>query len=183
MATILRNSVKQFSLHNCKRTMATSPLKKQNKWCESLSKPVAADMIGTPDPISNLRPVKYYIPSNETREEKEWRESCIKVDQFNEEFWHHNNTLFVNAKAEYEAQLKEKGEEVTAEAMSVFYKDFLNKAYDRQMEYNRTWWKMNVAQLYPGFKAAIRSLKSKNHNRLSSAQVKGNGFWEKSFES
>ncbi|KAI8092105.1 hypothetical protein BDF21DRAFT_480531 [Thamnidium elegans] len=86
-------------------------------------------------------------------------------------------------RAEYEAQLKEKGEEVTAEAMSVFYKDFLNKAYDRQMEYNRTWWKMNVAQLYPGFKAAIRSLKSKNDNTLSSAQVKGNGFWEKSFES
>lgn len=75
----------------------------------------------------------------------------------------------------------EKGEEVTAEALSVFYKDFLNKAYGRQMEYNRTWWKMNIAQLYPGFKAAIRSLKSKNDTTVS--QVKGNGFWEKSFES
>ncbi|KAI9365315.1 hypothetical protein BD770DRAFT_378271 [Pilaira anomala] len=138
-------------------------------------------MIGTPDPISNLRPVKYYIPPNESAEEKEWRESCIKVDQFNEEFWHHNNTLFVKAKADYEAQLIEKGEEVTAEALSVFYKDFLNKAYGRQMEYNRTWWKMNIAQLYPGFKAAIRSLKSKNDTTVS--QVKGNGFWEKSFES
>jgi hypothetical protein len=83
----------------------------------------------------------------------------------------------------YDIIVKERGEEVTAEAMSVFYKDFLNKAYDRQMEYNRTWWKMNIAQLYPGFKAAIRSLKSKNDNTLSSAQVKGNGFWEKSFES
>lgn len=71
---------------------------------------------------------------------------------------------------------------MTAEALSVFYKDFLNKAYDRQMQYNRTWWKMNVAQLYPGFKAAIRSLKTKNDTALS-AQGKGNGFWEKSFES
>lgn len=78
--------------------------------------------------------------------------------------------------------VKANGQEVTAEALSVFYKDFLNKAYDRQMEYNRTWWKMNVAQLYPGFKAAIRSLKSKNDTTFS-AQVKGNGFWEKSFES
>jgi hypothetical protein len=67
-----------------------------------LSKPIAADMIGTPDPISNLRPVKYYIPPNETAEEKEWRESCIKVDAFNEDFWHSNNTLFVQAKADYE---------------------------------------------------------------------------------
>lgn len=80
--------------------------------------------------------------------------------------------------------MKEKGEEVTAEAMSLFYKDFLDKAYNRQMEYNRTWWKMNVAQLYPGFKAAIRSLKRSNRSDITPAnQVKGNGFWEKSFES
>ena len=73
---------------------------------ENLSKPVEADMIGTPDPISNLRPVKYYVSPNETAEEKEWRESCIKVDAFNEEFWHHNNTMFVQAKADYEEQCK-----------------------------------------------------------------------------
>lgn len=140
-------------------------------------------MIGTPDPISNLRPVKYYIPPNETAEEKEWRESCIKVDAFNEKFWHDNNTMFAQAKADYEDSLKAKGEEVTAEAMSVFYKDFLNKAYDRQMEYNRAWWKMNIAQLYPGFKAAFRSLKPRSDAAAPSTQVKGNGFWEKSFES
>lgn len=79
--------------------------------------------------------------------------------------------------------VKQKGEEVTAEALSVFYKDFLNKAYDRQMEYNRAWWKMNVAQLYPGLKAAIRSLKSKKDVVPVSQVNKGNGFWEKSFES
>lgn len=72
---------------------------------------------------------------------------------------------------------------MTAEAMSLFYKDFLDKAYDRQMEYNRTWWKMNVAQLYPGFKAAIRSLKRGSNTATPANQVKGNGFWEKSFES
>jgi hypothetical protein len=64
-------------------------------------------MIGTPDPISNLRPVKYYIPPNETAEEKEWRESCIKVDAFNEDFWHRNNTLFVQAKSDYENSCKD----------------------------------------------------------------------------
>lgn len=71
------------------------------------------------------------------------------------------------------------GKEVTAEAMSMFYKDFLNKAYDRQMEYNRNWWKMNLSQLYPGFKAAIRSMKKQKNIELD----KGTGFWEKSFES
>lgn len=68
--------------------------------------------------------------------------------------------------------------------MSVFYKKFLNKAYDRQMEYNRTWWKMNVAQLYPGFRAAIRSFNKPKNDTGPAAQFnKGNGFWEKSFES
>lgn len=37
-----------------------------------LLKPVAADMIGTPDPISNLRPVKYYVLPNETKEVSIW---------------------------------------------------------------------------------------------------------------
>ena len=77
---------------------------KQQNWTENLATPVAADMIGTPDPISNLRPVKYYIPSNETAEEREWRESCQRVDAFNEDFWQKNNTLFMNAKAEFEDQ-------------------------------------------------------------------------------
>jgi hypothetical protein len=79
---------------------------KQQDWTENLTTPVAADMIGTPDPISNLRPVKYYIPSNETTEEREWRESCQRVDAFNEDFWQKNNTLFMNAKAEFEDQCK-----------------------------------------------------------------------------
>ncbi|KAI8882459.1 hypothetical protein K501DRAFT_99301 [Backusella circina FSU 941] len=148
------------------------------KWNENLTKPVEADMIGTPDPISNLRPVKYYIPANETEEEKEWRESCIKVDAFNHDFWHRNNLMFTQAKEEYERNLTDKGEQVTAEAMSVFYKDFLDKAYDRQMEYNRAWWKLNTAQLYPGLKAAIRSFKKKRGEVTTAT-----GFWDKSFES
>ncbi|KAL0136143.1 hypothetical protein V8B55DRAFT_1553456 [Mucor lusitanicus] len=182
MALMLRHTLQSTCCQSYKRTLTTASKKKN--WTESLTTPVAADMIGTPDPISNLRPVKYYISPNETTEEKEWRESCQRVDAFNEDFWQKNNTLFMNAKAEFEDQFRARGEEVTAEAMSVFYKDFLNKAYDRQMEYNRTWWKMNVAQLYPGFKAAMRSLSKPKHESAHAAQQsKGNGFWEKSFES
>ncbi|KAI8988193.1 hypothetical protein BDF20DRAFT_854401 [Mycotypha africana] len=65
--------------------------------------------------------------------------------------------------------------------MSIFYKNFLNEAYDRHMEYNRTWWRMNFQQLYPGFKAAFRSLRKRTtcSTNLNASQ----GFWEKSFES
>ncbi|KAI9018140.1 hypothetical protein CLU79DRAFT_761902 [Phycomyces nitens] len=144
-----------------------------------MSSPVEADMIGTPDPVSNLRPVKYYIPLNESEQDKEWRLIQQKADDFNQNFWTTNNAMFVNAKADYENQLIAKGEEVTPEALSIFYKDFLNKAYQRQMEYNRQWWKINIGLLYPGFKAAIRSF---GKTSQTTVERKSTGFWEKSFD-
>ncbi|KAI7861867.1 hypothetical protein BDF14DRAFT_1737563 [Spinellus fusiger] len=88
--------------------------------------------------------------------------------------------MFTNAKADYERQLIEKGAPVTAEALSVFYKDFLDKSYQRQMEYNREWWKINVGLLYPGMKAALRRL-GKPHTGKQKVK-KETGFWEKSFD-
>ncbi|ORX43487.1 hypothetical protein DM01DRAFT_328172 [Hesseltinella vesiculosa] len=135
-------------------------------------------MIGLPDPISNLRPVKYFVRSNESPEEKQWREMQQEADTFNQTFWTNNNVMFAEAKQAYEDKLIASGQEVTAEALSVFYKDFLDKAYDRQMAYNRAWWKRNVAMLYPGLKAALRDMK---YHRLESSRH--TGFWEKSFDS
>ncbi|KAG1449984.1 hypothetical protein G6F46_010712 [Rhizopus delemar] len=180
MSLLIKHSSKSSHFIS-RRTISNASIQKNRAHHsrDLLLKPVAADMIGTPDPISNLRPVKYYVLPNETKEEKEWRESCERVDEFNHKFWYENNSMFIKAKADYEEELKMNGKEVTAEAMSMFYKDFLNKAYDRQMEYNRNWWKMNLSQLYPGFKAAIRSMKKQKNIELD----KGTGFWEKSFES
>ncbi|CAO3628934.1 unnamed protein product [Cunninghamella blakesleeana] len=134
-------------------------------------------MIGIPDPISNLRPVKYYVKPNETPEEKEWRLLQQKMDEFNQSFWKNNNTMFAEAKHAYEQELIANGKEITAEALSIFYKDFLNKAYYRQMEYNKQWWKMNVGMLYPGLKATLRNLK-----KLRVEKSRETGFWDKSFD-
>lgn len=73
--------------------------------------------------------------------------------------------------------VKARGEEVTAEALSVFYKDFLDKAYDRQMAYNKQWWKENIGMLYPGAKAAIRQLTRKRRHEAAPLS-----FWDKNFE-
>ncbi|KAG2227358.1 hypothetical protein INT45_004313 [Circinella minor] len=148
---------------------------------DSLLKPIAADMIGTPDPVSNLRPVRYYVFQKESNAEKEWREIKEKVDKFNQNFWYNNNKMFINAKAEYEDILKQNGETVTPEALSIFYKDFLDQSYERQMNYNREWWKLNIGMLYPGMKAAIRWI-TQSKQKLSQQQ-KDTTFWEKSFES
>ncbi|KAF9999178.1 hypothetical protein BGZ80_004421 [Entomortierella chlamydospora] len=120
-------------------------------------------LVGNPHPVSNLRPVKYPVPENESPEDRAFRERRERVDAFNQNFWVANNNLFNKAKAEYEAKIRaQNGDQpVTTEELSIFYKDFLDKAYDRQMRYNRQWWVENVGLLLPAAKAAIRKWTSR----------------------
>lgn len=60
-------------LTRCNTTQAKS---------QSLLQPVAADMIGTPDPVTNLRPVRYYVPPDETQEVHHQRILVVKVLSF-----------------------------------------------------------------------------------------------------
>ncbi|KAI7821549.1 hypothetical protein BC939DRAFT_455492 [Gamsiella multidivaricata] len=115
-------------------------------------------LVGNPHPVSNLRPVKYPVPSNESKDDRLFRERRERVDAFNQSFWVNNNTMFNKAKAEYEEKIRaQNGNQlVTTEELSVFYKDFLDKAYERQMNYNRQWWIENVGLLLPAAKAALR---------------------------
>ncbi|KAF9971450.1 Apoptogenic protein 1, mitochondrial, partial [Actinomortierella ambigua] len=115
-------------------------------------------LVGTAHPISNLRPVLYPIPANESDVDRQLRERRERVDAFNQDFWARNNAMFNQAKADYEAMVLEKngGSPVTTEQMSVFYKDFLDKAYGRQMAYNRQWWIENMGLLWPSAKAVFR---------------------------
>ncbi|KAG0042946.1 hypothetical protein BGZ83_012004 [Gryganskiella cystojenkinii] len=115
-------------------------------------------LVGTPHPVSNLRPVLYPIPENESTEDRIFRERRERVDAFNQHFWVNNNIMFNKAKAEYEEKVRAQngGVAVTTEELSVFYKDFLDKAYDRQMNYNRQWWVENIGLLLPAAKAAVR---------------------------
>lgn len=78
--------------------------------------------------------------------------------------------------------VKQRGKQVTPEALSIFYKDFLDAAYERHMEYNRQWWKLNIGMLYPGFKATMRSL-FQSRTTQAVQQQRETSFWEKSFES
>ncbi|KAI1311027.1 hypothetical protein EDD11_003569 [Mortierella claussenii] len=59
-------------------------------------------LAGNPHPVSNLRPVRYPIPANESQEDRTFRERCERVDAFNQNFWVNNNSMFNKAKAEYE---------------------------------------------------------------------------------
>jgi len=79
---------------------------------ESLDPRLNSDkfLVGNPHPVSNLRPIRYPIPENESEEDRHFRERRERVDAFNQHFWVNNNAMFIKAKAEYEEKSKFKSD-------------------------------------------------------------------------
>lgn len=53
------------------------------------------DMIGPPDPVSNLRPIVRKRLLHETRLQRQLRELQYKTQEWNQEFWSKHNTKFI----------------------------------------------------------------------------------------
>lgn len=51
-------------------------------------------MVGEPNPLTNLRPLKFHIPENETEIERRYRLKREEVQQWNDRFWARHNTRF-----------------------------------------------------------------------------------------
>ncbi|KAF9968560.1 hypothetical protein BGZ70_002464 [Mortierella alpina] len=154
------SSASRASTTAASTSAADSTSSSSSKKRESLDPASNTDkfLVGNPHPVSNLRPVKYPVPAHESPEDRIFRERRERVDAFNQNFWVNNNNMFNKAKAEYEDKIRAQNgnQPVTTEELSVFYKDFLDKAYDRQMTYNRQWWVENMGLLLPAAKAAVR---------------------------
>lgn len=112
------------------------------------------DWIGPPDRLSNLRPIIYNIPENETQLERKLRHLRQETEDWNHKFWTKQNTTFSKEKEEYiQSQLKVKGlterdengrkRNLTSEEMATFYKRFLDKNYMKHAAYNKEWYKRN----------------------------------------
>lgn len=52
------------------------------------------EWIGPPNPLSNLRPIVYRIPENETELEKRLRHLRQETEDWNHEFWTEQNITF-----------------------------------------------------------------------------------------
>ncbi|EFN79630.1 Uncharacterized protein C14orf153 [Harpegnathos saltator] len=106
-------------------------------------------MIGPPDPVSNLRPIVFVHPANETYLEKKYRELKEDTQQWNQEFWFKHNTNFIQERKQFQNLLKAQGKmEITADEMSVFYKKFLDKNWQLHFNYNIAWHKKNIKILF-----------------------------------
>ncbi|XP_069116767.1 COA8 family protein CBG23705, mitochondrial-like [Argopecten irradians] len=117
------------------------------------------DWIGPPDPVSNLRPVKFYVSKEDTRLEQSYRSQRQETQDWNQEFWAEHNTKFYKMKEEFvKRRLEEKhqagidSETLSAEEMSVFYREFLDNNYNLHRTYNREWYGKNFSLLWPAVK-------------------------------
>lgn len=57
-------------------------------------KKITSDMVGPPDPVSNLRRIVFKQPNNETKLEKKYREMRTEVQEWNQDFWTQHNSRF-----------------------------------------------------------------------------------------
>ncbi|NXG55652.1 APOP1 protein, partial [Hemiprocne comata] len=129
------------------------------------------DWIGPPDKHSNLRPVIFYVPPEESPLERRLREARQEAQACNQRFWALHNRAFHQEKEEFiYSRLKAKGLEMrdetgkkatlNAEEMADFYKDFLSKNFRKHMQYNRDWYKRNFTITFlMGQVALLRALR------------------------
>lgn len=114
------------------------------------------DWIGPPDRHSNLRPVHFYIPENESPLERRLRELRQETQEWNQRFWAAQNLAFAKEKEEFiHSRLRAKGlgprtgpgqkATLSAEEMADFYKGFLSKNFQKHVRYNRDWYRRNLA--------------------------------------
>ncbi|NXW90887.1 APOP1 protein, partial [Alopecoenas beccarii] len=130
-----------------------------------------SDWIGPPDKHSNLRPIIFYVPPEESPLERRLREARQEAQACNQRFWAQQNRAFRQEKEEFiYSRLKAKGLEIrddtgkkatlNAEEMADFYKDFLSKNFRKHMQYNRDWYKRNFTITFlMGQVALVRALR------------------------
>ncbi|XP_069853593.1 cytochrome c oxidase assembly factor 8 [Dipodomys merriami] len=140
------------------------------------------DWIGPPDKYSNLRPVHFYVPENESPVEQKLRELRQETQEWNQQFWANQNLTFSKEKEEFiRSRLKTKGPglktdagqkaALTADEMADFYKEFLSKNFRKHMYYNRDWYRRNFTITYFMGKVALERI----WNKLTQKQAKRSG--------
>lgn len=153
--TLVTTTWRSLSCRGAGRRLCSSA--QVNKPKRSAFKPAAGsthDWIGPPNPLSNLRPIVYHVPENESELEKRLRHLRQETEDWNHEFWADQNVTFTKDKEAFIiSQLKAKGltlrdedgrrRALTSEEMAVFYKSFLDTNRRRHADYNREWYRRN----------------------------------------
>ena len=128
------------------------------------------DLIGPPRKISNLRPVKFAVSSEETELQARLRSLRQETQKFNQDWWTKHNTDFRLGREEFikdilKTKYPNEPDKTTlsADEMSIFYGDFMNKHWRSHLDYNKEWQKRNWTIIWLMFRVNLQSLfKSKS---------------------
>ncbi|KAJ1347566.1 hypothetical protein KIN20_002656 [Parelaphostrongylus tenuis] len=120
------------------------------------------DWVGPPHPVSKIRPIKLRRVDNESDLERQYREAREELNRlvsflkkWSSAFWAKHNSLFDAKKAEFiDKRKKELGriEQISANDLSVFYKEFLDSQYTSMMAYNKEWYLRNISLCWPALR-------------------------------
>ncbi|KAJ2697148.1 hypothetical protein FB645_006000 [Coemansia sp. IMI 203386] len=122
-------------------------------------------LVGAPHPISNIRPIRFYIPLDETPQELFYRNQREQAFLQDHVFWTDNNLRFERGKTEFEQQVVcEKGV-CTLDDLSVYYRRYQEDSYGRHVEYNRMVWKRNLDMVVPGIRAWWQAVKRRRRRQ------------------
>ncbi|KOB51778.1 UPF0671 protein, partial [Operophtera brumata] len=81
-------------------------------------KTISTDMVGPPDPVSNLRRIVFKQATNETKLEKRFREMRAEVQEWNQQFWTQHNSRFFQEREDYlKKHVPEGKQNLTADEM------------------------------------------------------------------
>uniref|UniRef100_A0A914DRZ5 Apoptogenic protein 1, mitochondrial n=1 Tax=Acrobeloides nanus TaxID=290746 RepID=A0A914DRZ5_9BILA len=119
------------------------------------------DWVGPPDTISKIRPIKLRAFENETSLEKNYRLSREELNNWNSKFWREHNELFHRRHHEFVTKFKQKNgltpmDQISANDMSLFYKQFLNERSVIFTEYNKEWYRRNFALIWSALKVNLK---------------------------
>ncbi len=67
----------------------------------SVAPPSVYDQIGPADPVSNIRPIRYFVPENESRLHKKYRLFRQETHNFSHQFWENHNVQFAEVTCKY----------------------------------------------------------------------------------
>ncbi|CAG9817362.1 unnamed protein product [Phaedon cochleariae] len=116
------------------------------------------DIIGPPDPLSNLRPIIRRCPTNETIFQQSLREMQDATHTWNQQFWTDHNQKFIKQRQEFINSHQVEGQEkrqLSADEMSEFYKRFLDENWLTHIRYNNEWYKKNLTMLFLALKVSL----------------------------
>ncbi|XP_068607782.1 cytochrome c oxidase assembly factor 8 [Brachionichthys hirsutus] len=154
-----RTGLRRFPAVNCWQCISKLATQGGHTPKRSASRPAPSsthDWIGPPNPLSNLRPVVYRVPENETALEKRLRHLRQQTEDWNHNFWTKQNIDFSEEKDAFiVSQLEAEGltrrdeqgrrRSLNSEQMAVFYKSFLDKNRTRHADYNKEWYRRNFS--------------------------------------